>query len=155
MIAYISAKIGATNKLLSTDHLHFGQRRGFGPLSGCHQYFFNDPQDTPSQMYSIGKWCSQQTPPPPKCSSSNENFIYDLVHNLETTMDATLEDVLSKAASIDSAITKVEHHYGEVNYDPPILTSPLPISFRSPKSWTRTQSSWRSSRSRLIVQLRS
>jgi hypothetical protein len=28
---YISANIGATNKLPSTDQLHFGQRRGFGP----------------------------------------------------------------------------------------------------------------------------
>ena len=31
MIAYISANIGATNKLPSTDALHFGQKRGFGP----------------------------------------------------------------------------------------------------------------------------
>ena len=31
MTAYISANIGATNKLPSTDALHFGQRRGFGP----------------------------------------------------------------------------------------------------------------------------
>jgi hypothetical protein len=31
LTAYISANIGATNKLPSTDALHFGQRRGFGP----------------------------------------------------------------------------------------------------------------------------
>jgi hypothetical protein len=31
LIAYISANIGATNKLPSTDALHFGQSRGFGP----------------------------------------------------------------------------------------------------------------------------
>jgi hypothetical protein len=31
LIAYISANIGATNKLPSTDPLHFNQRRGFGP----------------------------------------------------------------------------------------------------------------------------
>jgi hypothetical protein len=31
LIAYISANIGATNKLPSIGLLHFGQKRGFGP----------------------------------------------------------------------------------------------------------------------------
>jgi hypothetical protein len=31
LIAYISANIGATNKLPSTGLLHFNQRREFGP----------------------------------------------------------------------------------------------------------------------------
>jgi hypothetical protein len=36
----------STNKLPSTDALHFGQRRGFG---SHHRYFFHDPPDsTPS-----------------------------------------------------------------------------------------------------------
>jgi hypothetical protein len=39
------------NKLPSTDALHFGQRRGFGPHQDVID-IFNDPQGTPSQMYS-------------------------------------------------------------------------------------------------------
>jgi hypothetical protein len=51
LIAYISANIGATNKLPSAGPLHFNQRRGFGPHQDAID-IFNDPQGTPSQMYS-------------------------------------------------------------------------------------------------------
>ena len=62
----------------------------------------------------------------PNVLSFNKEFIYDLVNNLEGTMDAALKNVLSGAASIDSTITKVEHHYGELDYDPPETHIPTP-----------------------------
>jgi hypothetical protein len=33
----------------------FWPEKGFWTSSGCHRYFFSDPQSTPSQMYSRGE----------------------------------------------------------------------------------------------------